>query len=135
MNGENLALEYVTCKLQYRVLPNGSWVTVAERNFEPDTIPANAMPTFYLGRNNITPKGLKQGDVIMIRVYVSRGTTESGDLDDLCNEKLVDNKFQNSYVYTFNDSAHTSTEYDLGGNWLPHLVTTVIFSGNYRPVR
>ena len=123
------------CALQYRVLPDGEWQTVAERIFEPNSIPQGALPTFYLGRNNINPTGLSEGDVIMIRLYVSRGMKESGDLENLCNAKLIDKKLENDYQYTFNDKEHTSTMYDLGGNWLPHLVTTVVFSGNYRPVR
>ena len=123
------------CALQYRVLPDGEWQTVAERAFEPNSIPTGALPTFYLGRNNINPSGLKEGDVIMIRLYVSRGMKESGDLEDLCDTKLTDSVLNNNYQYTFNDNDHTSTQYDLGGNWLPHLVTTVIFSGNYRPIR
>ena len=95
----------------------------------------DAVPSFYLGRNNIYPVGLKAGDVIMVRLYVSRGMTESGDIEDKCDKKLINNKLSDNYQYIFNDKDQSSTTFDLGGNWLPHLVTTVVFSGNYRPVR
>jgi hypothetical protein len=58
----------ITCMLQYRVLPSGNWITVAEREFKFGTIPTDALPSFYLGRNNINPQNLKSGDVIMIRL-------------------------------------------------------------------
>lgn len=133
LNGEKLALEDVTCKLQYRVLPNGKWEDVAEREFKPNTIPANALATFYLGRNNIAPKGLEKGDVIMIRLYVSRGAYHSGDLKNPCDDKLDENhKLPSTYQYK---ASGEDPDTNLGGGWSPHLVTTVIFSGNYRPVR
>jgi hypothetical protein len=135
--GEDPKLEttHVICKLQYRVLPSGNWIDVAEREFEQGTIPVDALPAFYLGRNNINPQGLKEGDVIMIRLYVQRGPYTSGVEEDLCESRLVGNKFQNNYQYTLKEDVDKTTEYDLGGGWLPHRVTTVIFSGKYRPVR
>ena len=123
------------CVLQYRVLPNGEWQTVAERTFAPNAIAPDTEPTFYLGRNNINPVGLKDGDVIMVRLYISRGMTESGDMENKCDKNLVNGKLNDNYQYIFNDKDNSSTLYDLGGNWLPHLVATVVFSGNYRPVR
>lgn len=135
--GEDPDLEttHVICKLQYRVLPAGDWIDVAEREFEHGTIPVDALPAFYFGRNNIHPQGLKKGDVIMIRLYVQRGPYTSGEEEDLCANKLFDNKFQDTYHYTIKEAVDKTTEYDLGGGWLPHRVTTVIFSGKYRPVR
>jgi hypothetical protein len=61
--------------------------------------------------------------------------TESGDMENNCDKNLVNGKLNDNYQYIFNDKDNSSTIYDLGGNWLPHLVTTVVFSGNYRPVR
>jgi hypothetical protein len=40
---------------------------------------------------------------------------------------------KDEYIYSLSDT--NIDEFDLGGKWLPHLVTTVIFSGKYRPVR
>ena len=78
----------------------------------------------------------------MIRLYVTDGTWQSGELDDMCADKLGKhdgNKRKDlvtlldTYEYTLANMQIIN--YDLGGNWLPHLVTTVIFSGNYRPIR
>lgn len=80
--------EVMYCALQYRVLPYGEWVTVAEHDFKAGSIPLNALPNFYLGKNNINPIGCKKDDVIMIRLYVTDGTWQSGELDDMCADKL-----------------------------------------------
>lgn len=134
--------EIIYTALQYRVLPDGEWITVAEHDFNAGQIPLDAAPSFYLGRNNINPLNCKKDDVIMIRLYATDGQWQSGDLSDMCDKKLghfEGNRrkdlltLQDSYEYTL--ATQDIYNYDLGGNWLPHLVTTVIFSGNYRPVR
>ena len=60
--------------LQYRVLPSGSWVTVADYETPTGSIPPSMPPAAYFGRNNVWPKNCKAGDVIMIRMYVTDGT-------------------------------------------------------------
>jgi hypothetical protein len=131
------------CALQYRVLPYGEWVTVAEHQFSTGNIEFDELPKFYLGKNNINPLNCKKDDVIMIRLYVTDGVWQSGELDSLCTEHLKTNwdgnkrkdllTLQDTYSYTLKEQDNNL--YDLGGNWLPHFVTTVIFSGNYRPIR
>jgi hypothetical protein len=65
----------------------------------------------------------------MIRLYVTRGTgAATGGYDNACADRLnTDYMLPNYYNYTLNDAISTSTDYDLGGMWLPHTVTTVIF--------
>jgi len=65
--------EIVTCVLQYRVLPKGNWITVKEYLTPSGTIPFTAPPFAYFGKNNIWPKDIKPGDVIMIRLYITDG--------------------------------------------------------------
>ncbi len=138
--------EIISCALQYRVLPNGNWVTVQKYETETGTIPQAYPPNFYLGRNNIYPK-CKKGDVIMIRLYVTDGIWQSGDPASMCADKLVaiENPVANiteasgkckslngSYTFNLSDGAK---DFNLGGGWAPNLVTTVIWSGKTRAVK
>lgn len=134
--------EIMSCALQYRVLPNGNWVTVQTYETASGTIPSSYPPNFYLGRNNIFPK-CKKGDVIMIRLYVTDGIWQSGDPASMCTNQLVqiDNpvvlnrtsmSLKNSYTFNIEEGAR---DYNLGGNWAPNLVTTVIWSGKTRAVK
>lgn len=145
-NGNNVTLseekkEIISCALQYRVLPNGNWVTVQKYETASGTIPNSYPPNFYLGRNNIFPK-CKKGDVIMIRLYVTDGIWQSGDPANMCADKLVqiDNPVSNGKSLSLNDSYTFNMEdgardHNLGGNWAPNLVTTVIWSGKTRAVK
>ena len=134
-------LNTVICMLQYRVLPDGEWRTVAYQEFAPNTISDDMPPAFWLGRNNINPSGLKEGDMIMVRLYVSRGMKESGMLDSKCDKTLNDNRLQSLFEYSINKSGivepaiNNGLVDDLGGAWLPQNVVTLEFSGNYRPTR
>lgn len=145
-NGNNVTLskekqEIISCALQYRVLPNGNWVTVQKYETASGTIPSSYPPNFYLGRNNIFPK-CKKGDVIMIRLYVTDGIWQSGDPASMCADKLIQignpvsggtsMSLNNSYTFNLEDGAR---DYNLGGNWAPNLVTTVIWSGKTRAVK
>lgn len=129
-------------KLQYRVLPNGNWVTVKEYSIQTGNIPSNYPPNFYFGRNNISPK-CNKGDIIMIRVFVTDGLWQSGMLEDPCDNYKTDdtvgetmmNSITKSEVRTLKSNmTFTTTDdtYDLGGQWKPTLVTTVIWSGRTR---
>lgn len=44
--------------LQYRILPDGQWITVARYSVDSGRIPESYPPATYLGRNNIEPKGI-----------------------------------------------------------------------------
>ena len=79
----------VNCTLQYRVLPNGNWVTVKQYSTPCGTIPFTAPPFTYFGQNNIWPKDIKEGDVIMVRIYITDGMYQSGNAIDLCEDKLT----------------------------------------------
>jgi hypothetical protein len=79
----------------------------------------------------------------MIRLYISDGVWQSGALTSKVDKKLgyyssnARSKLytlEDSYEYYLNDGA-AIMDHDCGGGWLPHFVTTVIFSGKYRPVR
>lgn len=48
----------------------------------------SAPPAAYLNRNNIWPKKCRAGDVVMIRLYVTDGSFQSGDMSDKCDEQL-----------------------------------------------
>lgn len=132
----------IQCKLQYRILPNGGWITVNEQIHKVDSIDSDLQPSFYLGRNNIMPLNCKAGDVIMIRLYVTNGVYQTGDLNSMCDKLLKSgNSTENSNLKTLNDeytykiSDTNINEFDLGGGWFPHSVVTVIYSGNIRPIR
>lgn len=119
--------EILRCALQYRVLPNGNWTTVEEYKVPTGNIPMSAPPAAYLNRNNIWPKKCKAGDVIMIRLYVTDGSFQSGDLADKCDEQLGYGKsakhpdkytLPDAFTYTPHESA-SMLEVDLGGMWTP----------------
>ena len=144
--------EIISCALQYRVLPNGNWVTVQKYETETGTIPSSYPSNFYLGRNNIYPK-CKPGDVIMIRVYVTDGIWQSGNPSSFCDKYLNGtaeekqaiggwhlNEVTNQQIWSLKDTitfnmSDGAAGLDLGGSWAPNLVTTVIWSGKTRAVK
>lgn len=79
----------------------------------------------------------------MIRYYATDGDWQSGNLSDFCESKLQSVyvptlginviSLPNSFTYTYGTS--DMYNYDLGGNWYPHFVTTVIYSGKMRPIK
>lgn len=132
--------QIVRCVLQYRVLPKGNWVTVKEYETPSGTIPFDAPPFAYFGKNNIWPKDLKAGDAIMIRVYITDGIYQSGNILDKCEDKLTNvstsfgtKKTLPNFTYTIGQTP--AMQYDLGGNWYPNQCITVIWSGKTRPIR
>lgn len=132
--------EIVTCVLQYRVLPKGNWVTVKEYLTPSGTIPFTAPPFAYFGKNNIWPKDIKAGDVIMIRLYITDGMYQSGNLLDKCEDKLQSVSTAMGTKFTLPDFDYIIgqtplLEYDLGGGWYPNQCITVIWSGKTRAVR
>ena len=133
--------QIVTCLLQYRVLPNGNWVTVKQYLTASGSIPFTAPANAYFGKNNIWPKDIRAGDVIMIRMYITDGIYQSGNLLDKCEDKLQDvsttwgtkKALPDIFEYTIGQTP--LEEYDLGGGWCPNQCITVIWSGNTRPTR
>lgn len=130
----------IEARLEYRVLPHGDWINVSEYSIETGRLPAAYPPAPYLGRNNINPKGLKAGDKIMIRLYVTDGQWQSGDPNSKC-DALADSA---DYTYRYEFPRYDYTvknvvedhvgESDLGGGWLPHYVVVLEYSGNARPL-
>ena len=134
--------EILRCKLQYRILPAGKWVTVKDYDVPTGTIAATNAPTTYFGRNNVWPQGCKAGDVVMIRMYVTDGNFQSGELDDMCEDKLGVGKsstFPQKYTlpdtFSYQPRGRDMPDNDLGGGWLPHYAVTVIYSGHTRPLQ
>lgn len=132
----NSKQEILKCALQYRVLPNGNWVTVQEYQTPTGTIPSSYPANFYFGRNNISPV-CKKGDIIMIRVYVTDGMWQSGDINSMCDGRLTNIKngiptLADEIIVSMNSQGKSP---DLGGGWHPNLVTTVIWSGKTRPIK
>lgn len=127
----------VDAKLQYRVLPAGEWVTVSEFSIDSGRLPNSYPPAPYLGRNNISPKGLKAGDKIMIRLYVTDNAGwQSGDLASKCDE----GSYNGQPVYLNKTISYKMTNIvepnvDMGGGWYPHYVVVVEYSGYTRPVQ
>ena len=143
LDDETKKPELLRCALQYRVLPNGSWTTVEEYKVPTGKIPMASSPATYLGKNNVWPKKCKAGDVVMIRLYVTDGSFQSGDLADKCEDQLgygKSTKFPDKYTLPdlFDYTPHESSSMiavDLGGMWTPQYVVTVVYSGKTRPVQ
>lgn len=107
-------------KLQYRVLPDGEWITV--NTYKPLLQYNDRFFNFSLadqgsalfGKNNIDLSHLKAGTVIMIRLYTENSRIASGDEEDLCDYSIVNrqiNRYINGNNY-FNILPNTA--YNLG---------------------
>lgn len=144
------------CKLQYRVLPNGKWITVSKYTpYTYDNITATnttgtivrdgLKPKNYFGRNNIDLKGLAKGTTVMIRLVTNNEYATSGDESNMCTNFLT--TFESNYGTTAymlpqygkgNDSNvffNTSGSYNIGGGFRTHNTITVIYTGNERVTR
>ena len=132
----------VDARLEYRVLPHGNWVKVSEFSIDTGRLPESYPPAPYLGRNNINPKGLKAGDKIMVRLYVTDGQWQSGDPTSMCDATVTNAMSSCTYRYEFPKYRYTVknvvidelNEADLGGGWLPHYVVVLEYSGHTRPI-
>jgi len=128
----NLESEIKTAKLQYRVkIKNqdgtfqawSAWTTVKTiENVKWKLSFAN--PVALFGRNNINPKNLTTGSVIMVRLWLSDGIYTTGQLSDNGPDSLPN---------TCSSSNPSSLTYT--GGWTAPFITTVIYSGKKRPVR
>ncbi|HBJ94971.1 MAG TPA: hypothetical protein DDZ11_00255 [Lentisphaeria bacterium] len=103
--------------LQYKVLPNGRWKTVRElknlnwhMNFQH--------PVSLFGKSSISVSGLAAGTEILIRLYLTDGTYETGDL--------------NSNITNVPDTATEANGGSYEGGWTAPFVMRVKVSGKER---
>jgi hypothetical protein len=111
--------EIVRAVLQYKILPSGSWVTVKDYNTPDwDMDFEGAVPLFGMNCININ---VAAGTQILIRVYFSDGTYETGDLNTDITSSVP-------------NTATLSSGGTYEGGWSAPHVMRVIISGR-RPAR
>ncbi len=105
--------------LQYKVLPSGRWITVRDlkelnwnMNFQH--------PVALFGKNNISLSGYPAGTEVLIRLYLTDGTYETGDMDSDITSTIPNTATQSS-----------GGEYNAG--WTAPFVMRVVLSGKERP--
>ena len=117
--GESSAKPILTATLQYKVKHGGSWgswTTVKTfANLTWDLSFSRPVPLF--GRDSICPRGLVAGDEIMVRLYLSDGVYESGDLS-------VD-------PGDVPDTATAASGGTYSGGWSAPFVFRMTFNGQY----
>lgn len=116
--GQTVSGQVQIAILQYKVKHNntwGKWKTVKKYSNTSWSL-YNTKPTAFFGKENINPKGLVSGDEIMVRLYLSDGVYETGDLD------VDPGEVGNS------DTVSTGT---YNGGWTAPYVFKVIFDGKY----
>ena len=112
-NAQGQLMPIVKGVLQYKVLPNGNWVTVKTVY---NKLPLDrALPAAIFGKNNIDPQ-VAPGTEILIRVYLTDGIFETGDLDADITTWVPDIATQSN-----------GGEYE--GGWTAPFVYRVIFNG------
>lgn len=109
--------------LQYKVKHSGTWgAWVTVRRLEnPDWSMNWDHPVTLFGRNNIDPAGISSGDEIMIRLYLSDGTYETGDPSSDITSTVADNA--------------TSSTGSYEGGWTAPFVFRVVWNGKRRAAR
>jgi len=124
--GEEAGIKEVTrAVLQYRVRRNGTWrsagwTTVKEYN-NPNWDMNVDVPVPLFGSNNISPSGLAAGDEIYLRLYVTDGVYQSGDLEE-AQDNLVVNNTETVDSYGDRD----------GGGFPPPFMFRVVYNGKRR---
>ena len=117
------AKKIVRAVLQYKVLPGGNWVTVKElKNLDWDMNFQN--PVSLFGRNTINITNISANTEILIRLYLSDGTYETGDLNTDITSPILDTAHGN-----------ISSEVSYEGGWTAPFVFRVKYSGKVRPNR
>ena len=114
--------------LQYRVLRNNSWLTGGWTTVRDIVNPKWKLetdhPTPIFGTASVDPVDdgvpLRQGDVIVLRYYVTDGIVESGDLNDPLEDYRPFNT-ESEAVY----GGYT-------GGWSPPFVMSVVYNGKRR---
>lgn len=107
-------------KLQYRVLPDGKWITV--NTYKPLSQYYDRYFNFNLadqgsalfGKNNIDLSHLEAGTVIMIRLYTENSRIASGDEEDLCDYSIVNRQIDRYINGTSYFNILPNTAYNLG---------------------
>lgn len=111
----------VKAVLQYKVLPAGSWVTV--KTIENVSWSMNwNHPVALFGKNCIDVRGLSAGTQILIRLYLSDGTYETGDLGT-------------DITSTVPSVATSASGGSYQGGWTAPFVFRVIYNGKRRAAR
>lgn len=110
--------------LQYKILPDGEWITVKDINnvsWELDF----QNPVALFGRNSINIPNITANTEILIRVYLTDGIYETGNLDvDISEDNVLDTA-----------RGSNSTEVNYEGGWTAPFVMKVKISGEERPTR
>ena len=103
--------------LQYKVLPNGKWITV--RTIENVSWELDwEKPVALFGKNCINPEGLSSGTEIVIRLYLTDGTYETGDMNTDITSTIE------------NNTNYSNGRYE--GGWTAPYVFKVIYNGTRR---
>jgi len=108
----------VRATLQYKVLPNGNWVTVRTID-NPSWDMDFSHPVALFGRNCIDIPGVAAGTAILIRLYLSDGTYETGSLSADITE-------------TVPDTATAASGGVYSGGWTAPFIMRVICTGTRR---
>jgi hypothetical protein len=114
------AKEIIRAILQYKILPFGEWVTVKDIN-NPDWNMDFDHPVALFGRNAINLSNIPSGTEMLIRLYMTDGTYETGDLGTDITSPVP-------------DTATLSSGGTYEGGWNAPHVMRVIISG-WRPAR
>ena len=123
--GETAGVKEITrAVLQYRVRSNGvwtgGWTTV--RDYDNPSWDMNTdYPVPLFGSYNIAPKGIHAGDEIYLRLYVTDGVYQSGDLEEA----------QDSLVVNDTETASSYGDRD-GGGFPPPFMFKVVYNGKRR---
>lgn len=111
-------------ELQYRVVPNGAWTTVKrlqnvswEMNFNN--------PVSLFGKNTINLTDIAAGTKIAIRLYLTDGIYETGDLGTDLDVTTIPETA----------SAGNTDQVNYAGGWSAPFVMYVTYSGKTRPHR
>lgn len=112
-NSHGQLMPIVKAVLQYKILPDGSWVTV--KTVYNTTPIDRALPAAIFGKNNIDLR-VQPGTEILIRVYLTDGVFETGDLNTDITSWIPDIATEES-----------GGQYE--GGWTAPFVYRVIFNG------
>ena len=110
--------------LQYKVLPDGEWVTVKDIN-NPNWKMNFENPVALFGRNTINIPDLAPNTEVLIRLYLSDGVYETGDLNETMSGDTIPDTAR----------ASVSSEVTYSGGWTAPFVMRVKVSGTTRPHR
>lgn len=104
----------VKAVLQYKILPSGNWKTV-KTIYNYSSPIQQALPCCLFGKNNIDPQ-IRAGTEILIRVYLTDGIFETGDLNS-------------DIVSPIPDMATEGSGGEYEGGWTAPFVFRVIYNG------